>query len=128
MVRPRPVDRADRPPTRPPARGGQVTVGELSQRLRRADFLDGLGIYVGAHEVAFAHVVKRFFRVMLRRSATYPLPPVDRPGERRQALGQAVLAFAGEHKIDTRRAYLCLPRAEAALNRVILPAAARENL
>lgn len=105
-----------------------MTVGELSQRLRRADFLDGFGIYVGAHEVAFAHVAKRFFRVMLRRAATYPLPPPDRPGDRRQALGQAVLAFAGEHKIDTRRAYLCLPRAEATLNRVILPAAARENL
>jgi general secretion pathway protein L len=105
-----------------------VTVGELSQRLRRADFLDGFGIYVGPHEVAFAHVAKRFFRVTLRRAATYPLPPPDRPGERRQALGQAILAFAREHKVDTRRAYLCLPRTEAALNRVILPAAARENL
>jgi len=31
-----------------------MTIGELSQRLRRADFLDGLGIYVGPHEVALA--------------------------------------------------------------------------
>jgi Tfp pilus assembly protein PilN len=105
-----------------------VTLAELAQRIRRADFLDGVGIYVGTHEVALAHVVKRFFTVALRHARTYPLPPPARAGERRQALAQAVLTFAGENKIDTRRAYLCLPRAEAACNRVLLPAAARENL
>ena len=105
-----------------------MTLGELSQRLRRADFLDGLGIYVGAHEVALAHVVKRFFTVALRHARTYPLPPATHPGERRQAIAQAVLAFAGEQRVDTRRAYLCLPRNAAACNRVLLPAAARENL
>jgi general secretion pathway protein L len=105
-----------------------VTLGELSQRIRRADFLDGLGIYVGDHEVALAHVVKKFFNVALRHARTFPLPPAARPGDRRQALAQAVLTFAREHEIDTRRAYLCVPRAEAAFNRVVLPAAARENL
>jgi len=119
-----------RPPARSP--GGRerevVTLGELTQRLRRADFLDGLGIYVGAHEVALAHVVKRFFTVALRHARTYPLPPATHVAERRQALAQAVLAFAGEHRVDTRRAYLCLPRTAATCNRVLLPAAARENL
>lgn len=105
-----------------------MTLGELSQRLRRADFLDGLGIYVGVHEVALAHVSKRFFNVTLRRARTFPLPTADRPAERRQALTQAVLAFAGERRVDTRRTYLCLPREEALFNRVVLPAAARENL
>jgi Tfp pilus assembly protein PilN len=105
-----------------------VTLGELSQRLRRADFLDGLGIYVGTQEVALAHVSKRFFNVALKRARTFPLPPADRAAERRQALTQAVLAFAGEQRVDTRRAYLCLPREEALFNRVVLPAAARENL
>ncbi len=105
-----------------------MTLGELTQRLRRADFLDGLGIYVGAHEVALAHVAKRFFNVALRQARTYPLPPATHPAERRQALAQAVLAFAGEHRVDTRRAYLCLPRTVAACNRVLLPSAARENL
>jgi Tfp pilus assembly protein PilN len=78
--------------------------------------------------VALAHVVKRFFTVSLRHARTFPLPPASRPGERRQALAQAVVTFAGEHHADTRRAYLCLPRAEAACNRVVLPVAARENL
>ena len=105
-----------------------MTLGELTQRLRRADFLDGLGIYVGAHEVALAHVVKRFFTVALRHARTYPLPPAAHAAERRQALAQAVVAFAGEHRVDTRRAYLCLPRTAATCNRVLLPAAARENL
>ncbi len=105
-----------------------MTLGELSQRLRRADFLDGLGIYIGPHEVALAHVVKRFFRVTIRQARTFPLPAADHPVERRQALAQAVLTFAREHKVDTRRAYLCLPRHEAAFNRVLLPAAAKENM
>ncbi|HLK88923.1 MAG TPA: PilN domain-containing protein [Polyangia bacterium] len=105
-----------------------MTLGELSQRLRRADFLDGLGIYVGAHEVALAHVTKRFFQVRLRNARTYPLPGTDRPAERRQALAQAVATFAQEHRVDTRRATLCLSRAEAAFNRVLLPAAAAENV
>jgi general secretion pathway protein L len=105
-----------------------VTFGELSQRLRRADFLDGLGIYVGAHEVALAHVAKRFFTVALRQARTFPLPPPTRAGERRQALAQAIQTFAREHRVDTRRAYLCVPRAEAAFSRVLLPVAVRENL
>ena len=105
-----------------------MTLGELSQRLRRADFLDGLGIYVGTHEVALAHVSKHFFNVTLRRARTFPLPPADRAAERRQALTLAVLAFVGERGVDTRRAYLCLPREDALINRVVLPAAAKENL
>jgi hypothetical protein len=102
-----------------------VTLGELSQRLRRADFLDGLGIYVGTHEVALAHVSKRFFNVTLRRARTFPLPAADRPAERGQALTQAVLAFVGERTVDTRRAYLRSPREDALFNRVAAGRGAR---
>lgn len=105
-----------------------MTLGELSQRLRRADFVDGLGIYVGPHEVALVHVTKRLFQVSLRGSAVHPLPGVDDPAARRQALAQAVLAYTREQKVDVRRTYVCVPRSEAAFNRVLLPAAARENL
>jgi Tfp pilus assembly protein PilN len=112
----------------PAPRGHVVTLSELSQRLRRADFLDGLGIYVGPHEVALAHVKKRFFSVWLRHARTFPLPPAGMAAERRQALAQAVLTFAREYRVDTGWAYLSVPRAEVALSRVVLPAAARENL
>lgn len=105
-----------------------MTLGELSLRLRRADFLDGLGIYIGPHEMALAHLRKRFFTVTLRRARTFPLPPAGRAGERRQAIVQAVLAFAAETRADTRRAFLCVPREAAACNRILLPVAARENL
>ena len=56
-----------------------MTLGELSQRLRRADFVDGLGIYIGSHEVAFAHLSKRLFQVSVRRTATVPLPGAELP-------------------------------------------------
>lgn len=105
-----------------------MTVGEFAQRLRRADFLDGLGIYVDAQQVALAHATKRLFQVKLRHTAVFPLPGVDHPVERRQALAEAVATFAREREVDTRRAYLCLPRAAAAFSRVIFPASARENL
>jgi general secretion pathway protein L len=105
-----------------------MTLSELSERIKRADFVDGLGIYVGPHEVALAHVNKRLFQVTLKRTATYPLPGSEQPNERRQALAQAVTAFARDGQVDARRTFLCVPRTEAAFNRVILPAAARENL
>jgi general secretion pathway protein L len=102
-----------------------VTLGE---RLRRADFVDGLGIYIGNHEVALAHLSKRLFRVAVRRTATVPLPGPELPVERRQALTNAVVSFTREGGVDARRTVLCVPRSEAAFNRVVLPAAARENL
>ena len=34
----------------------------FAQRVRRADFLDGLGIYVEAEQVSIAHVTKRLLR------------------------------------------------------------------
>jgi len=105
-----------------------VTLSELSQRLSRADFVDGLGIYVGEHEVALAHLRKRLFQVTVRGTRTVPLPGSDRPDERRLALTQAVAAFTREGEVDTRRTVLCVPRSQAAFNRVLLPAAAKENL
>ena len=41
----------------------------FSQRVRRVDFLDGLGIYVGPEHVSLALVRKRLLRVALRRRA-----------------------------------------------------------
>ena len=105
-----------------------MTLSELSQRLSRADFVDGLGIYVAEHEVALAHLRKRLFQVTVRGTRTVPLPGSDRPDERRLALTQAVAAFTREGEVDTRRTVLCVPRSQAAFNRVLLPAAAKENL
>src|SRR5262249_60232605 len=90
--------------------------------------VDGLGIYVGTHEVAFAHLSKRLFQVAVKRTATVPLPGPEQPAERRQALTNAVIAFTREGSVDTRRTVLCVPRAEAPFNPAFLPAAARENL
>jgi Tfp pilus assembly protein PilN len=105
-----------------------VTLTQLSQRLSRADFLDGFGIYIGPHEMALASVSKRFLQVSLKDAATYPLPTSDHPGDRRLAIAQGVAAFCREHKVDARRAFLSIPRSEAAFSRAFLPAAARENL
>ncbi len=105
-----------------------MTFAELSQRLKRADFVDGLGIYVGAHEVALAHLHKRFFQVAVRAIRTAPLPGADQPDERRQTLTRTVAEFTRTRGVDARRTVLCVPRSEAAFNRVLLPAAAKENL
>jgi general secretion pathway protein L len=105
-----------------------VTLSELSGRLKRADFVDGLGIYVGASEVALAHLHKRLFQVSVRATRTMPLPGAEEPDARRQALTRAVAEFMRDCGVDARRTVLCVPRSEAAFNRVLLPAAAKENL
>ena len=105
-----------------------MTLGELSQRLKRADFVDGLGIYVGAHEVALAHLRKRLFQVTVRGTRTVrcraPTSPTS-AGRRSPRRSPTSRATGG---VDARRTVLCVPRSEAAFNRVLLPAAAKENL
>ena len=96
--------------------------------MRRPDFLDGLGVYVGATDVAIAGVSKRLLRVRLREARSVPLPPRDQVDARRQALAGAVRDFVTTHEIDTSHTVLCVPRSDAAVTRVLLPAAAQENL
>jgi Tfp pilus assembly protein PilN len=100
----------------------------FSHRVRRIDFLDGLGIYVGAEHVSLALVRKRLLRVALVESRTYPLASVSRLEERVQGLSQAVAAFMQETKVEPGAVHLCLARQELLLNRLMLPTAARENL
>jgi general secretion pathway protein L len=96
--------------------------------VRRPDFLDGLGVFVGASDVAIAGVSKRLLQVRLRDAMTAPLPPREQIVERRQALAQAVRDFVATKGIDPSHAVLCVPRSDAAVTRVLLPAAAQENL
>jgi Tfp pilus assembly protein PilN len=105
-----------------------MDVTSLAHRIRRADFLDGLGIYVESEQVSLAHVSKRLFRVSLRHQRTYPLAPASRRPERAQTLSQAVAAFKHEFRLAPGDVHLCLSRQELLLNRLVLPAAARENL
>lgn len=100
----------------------------FAHRIRRADFLDGLGIYVEPEQVSLAHVSKRLLHVALRHERSYPLAPTSRRPERMQTLTQAVSAFIHEFNIAPGGVHLCLARQELLLNRLVLPAAARENL
>jgi general secretion pathway protein L len=96
--------------------------------VRRPDFLDGLGVLVTPSDVALAAVSKRFFQVRVGDVRTVPLPPREQASERRQALTGAIKDFIAGHEIDPNHAVLCVPRADAAITRVLLPAAAQENL
>jgi general secretion pathway protein L len=96
--------------------------------VRRPDFLDGLGVVVTPTDVALAAVSKRLFRVKIGDVRTVPLPPREQAVERRQALTGAIRDFIAGHEIDPDHAVLCVPRADAAITRVLLPAAAQENL
>jgi general secretion pathway protein L len=105
-----------------------MDLSTFSQRVRRLDFLDGLGIYVGPEHVALALVRKRLLNVSLVASRTYPLAPIATPEERAQSLTDAVATFVRETKVEPGAVHLCLARQELLLNRLILPMAARENL
>jgi Tfp pilus assembly protein PilN len=105
-----------------------MDLATLTTRIRRADFLDGLGISVEAERVALAHVSKRLFRVVLHQAASFPLASPDHPEERLQSLADAVGSFVHGAGMQSSAVHLCLPRRELLLNRLVLPAAARENL
>jgi general secretion pathway protein L len=96
--------------------------------VRRPDFLDGLGVFVSATDVALAGISKRLLQVRLRDAQSVVLPPRTEPAERKQALANAVRDFVAAQKIDASHAVLCVPRSDAAVTRVLLPAAAKENL
>ena len=105
-----------------------MTLSDLTQRLSRADLLDGIGVYVAPDRVALAHLRKRLFRVQLLDVAVHPLPPAGQVDARRQALLDAVSHFAGTRRGAVQRACIVLPRRAAMMTRVVLPAAARDNL
>jgi general secretion pathway protein L len=96
--------------------------------VRRPDFLDGIGVFVTPTDLAIAAVSKRLFRIRIGEIRTVPIPPREQPAERRQALVTAVRDFIAGHEIDPHNAVLCVPRADVAVTRVLLPAAAQENL
>lgn len=96
--------------------------------MRRPDFLGGLGIAIGASDVTLAAISKRLLAVRVRAIETTLLPGRDRPAERQAALATAVREFVRAHEVDPSHVALCIPRADAAVTRALLPAAASENL
>jgi len=105
-----------------------VELKELGQQIRRIDFLQALGVSIEPDGVAIACVSKRFLSVALRHFKRHPLPPLSELAERKRALAQAVSAFIDEFGIEPGCLYLSLPRQEIMVNRLLLPAAAKENL
>jgi general secretion pathway protein L len=98
-------------------------------RLRRVEFIgDGLGVYVGPHEVALAHLSKGLLRLSVRDVLAMPLPGREHQAERRQALTDAVLGFVRSRRLAQAPAVLALHRSQALFNRLVLPAAAAENI
>ena len=97
-----------------------------AQRLSQIDYLDGLGIAVGAREVSFVHSTKRFFRVAVRKVRTVPLPE-DR-ADHLLALRQALADFLAAIETIPDQTVLCLPRKNASVSRLLVPETARSLL
>ena len=51
-----------------------MNITKSVQRLTRVDYLDGLGIAVGTHDISLVQSTKRFFQVALKEVRTIPLP------------------------------------------------------
>lgn len=106
-----------------------MDLGRAVKRLRRAEFIgDGIGVYVGPHEIGLAHLSKGFFRVQVREALAVPLPAKDHPAERRHVLTDSVRGFVRERNLGSAPAVLALHRSMALFNRLVLPAAAAENI
>lgn len=100
----------------------------MLRRATRLDFLDGLGIAIGRRSVAFVRLVKRLATVTLQEHRVVALPPVEDGPARRAALTAAVRSFLDDNKIDTDRVFVSVPRSQAIVSRLSLPAAVKTDL
>lgn len=96
------------------------------QGLTKIDYVDGLGLAIGAQEVSFAHIAKRFLRVSVLQTRSVPLP--DSGNERAEALEQALTQFLQDIQVTPEQVVLCLPRQQAFVSRLVIPETARGSL
>ncbi len=96
------------------------------KRLTTLDYLDGLGIAVGTHDISFVHTTKRFLQVALKKVRTVPLP--DTSEDRPAFMRRAVADFLKDLGTVPDQTVLCLPRKEASVSRLVVPETARGSL
>lgn len=100
----------------------------VARKLARLDFIDGLGVAIGASSVAMAHLQKRLARVTLGDFAVVPLPPASDATARRAALVGALREFGRKHAGAAERVAVSLPRDAALSAHLSVPAAAKGDL
>lgn len=104
----------------------RVDLSTAVRSLAKADYLDGLGLAIGAREVGLVHMAKRFLRVSLRQIRTLPLPEAGR--ERLEALGAALTQFLRDIAVTPDQVVLSLSRRVACVSRLMVPETARGSL
>ena len=124
-----------------------MNITKSVQRLTRVDYLDGLGIAVGTHDISLVQSTKRFFQVALKEVRTIPLPEFserqpdrldqpDQPDQPNQPdqldrpafVRRAVADFLKDIGTIPDQTVLCLPRKEASVSRLVVPETARGSL
>jgi Tfp pilus assembly protein PilN len=103
-----------------------VDVTAAVQGLTKIDYVDGLGIAIGAQDISFVHVKKRFLRVSVLQARFLPLPSAE--GERAEAIERALIQFLQELPVSPDQIVLCLPRHHAFVSRLVIPETARSSL
>ncbi len=103
-----------------------MDVTSAVQSLTKIDYVDGLGLAIGAREVSFAHVKKRFLRVSVLQTYSISLP--ESGEERVVALEQALHQFLQEVQVTPDQVVLSLPRQHAFVSRLVIPETARGSL
>jgi Tfp pilus assembly protein PilN len=103
-----------------------VDVTAAVQGLSKIDYVDGLGIVIGAQDISFAHVKKRFLRVAVLQAQALPLPEAG--PERDDAIERALSQFLQEIQVSPDQIVLSLPRQHAFVSRLVIPETARGSL
>lgn len=103
-----------------------MDVAAAVQELTKIDYVDGIGLAIGAQEVSFAHITKRFLRVSVLQAQSLALP-ISGP-ERAETLEQALSRFLQEIQVTPDQVVLSLPRQHAFVSRLIIPETARGSL
>lgn len=103
-----------------------MDVTAVVQGLTKIDYVDGLGLAVGAQDVSFAHIAKRFLRVSVLQARALPLPYTG--AERAEAIERGLSEFLQEIQVAPDQVVLCLPRQHAFVSRLVIPETARGSL
>jgi Tfp pilus assembly protein PilN len=103
-----------------------VDLTAVVQSLAKIDYVDGLGLAIGAHDVSLVHMSKRFLRVAVLQTYSAALP--ESGEERAVALEQALTQFAQDMQVTPEQVVLCVPRHLAFVSRLVIPETARGSL
>jgi Tfp pilus assembly protein PilN len=90
--------------------------------------IETLSLYIDAREAVLVHLAAGIGRRLVKKTASFPYPPNEIGDRSREAVAGKVVEYLLVNRIRTKEVALVIPDHELLFKKVVLPAAAGENL